>query len=108
MSERAVRVSFQRNDEASEGMHADLVLVGSQLKQGAEYFGVWFNNSEGTRCPFVLNRDGQLDYGAGYEDADQFYGTTLLTASYAEGAGITVTFEDEAIGYKIVKIAPLA
>jgi hypothetical protein len=108
MSDRAVRVTFQRNDDANEGMHVDVVLSGTQLKRGQEYFGVWFDNTEGTRCPFILNRDGQLDYGAGYEDEDQFYGTELLGLNYAEGAGVTVTFEDETIGYKIAKITPLA
>jgi hypothetical protein len=103
----AVRVTFQRNDDTNEGMHIDLVLNGAQVKSGMEYFGVWFDNSEGSRCPFILNRDGQLDYGEGYAEEDQFYGTNLLTSSLTEGAAATVTYEDEVIGYKITKITPL-
>ncbi len=108
MSERAVRVTFASGEDPNEGMHIDLVLNGAQVKRGTEYFGVWFDNSENTRCPFVLNRDGQLDYGAGYEDEDQFYGTNLLEAAFSEGATVTCRFEDEDIAYKIAKITPLA
>ena len=55
----------------------------------------------------ALDRDGQLDYGEGYADEDQFYGTNLLTSAFSEGGSVTVTYEDEVIGYKITKIAPL-
>lgn len=103
----AVRVTFQRNDDANEGMIIDVVLNGTQLKSGTEFFGMWFDNSEGSRCPFILNRDGQLDYGEGYADEDQFYGTNLLTSAFSEGGSVTVTYEDEVIGYKITKITPL-
>lgn len=106
MSERAVRVTF--NGEEGEGMQLDVVLNGAQVKRGVEYFGVWFDNVDNTRCPFVLNRDGQLDYGAGYEGEDQFYGTNLLEAAFSEGATVTCKFEGEDISYKIAKITPLA
>jgi hypothetical protein len=104
----AVRVTFQRNDDANEGMHIDIVLNGAQVKKGTDYFGVWYDNTEGTKCPFILKTDGQLDYGPGYEDEDQYYDTTLLDTNFAPGSSVTVTFEDEVIGYKIASITPLA
>lgn len=104
----AVRVTFQRDDDANEGMHIDVVLNGAQVKKGSEYYGVWYDKTEGTQCPFILKSDGQLDYGPGYEDEDQFYDTTLLNANFATGSPVTVTFEDEVIGYKISSITPLA
>lgn len=107
MSERAVRVTLAGEDP-SEGMHIDLVLSGAQIKRGGEYFGVWFDKSDNTRCPFVLNSNGQIDYGAGYEDEDQFYGTNLLEAAFSEGAVIKCELEGEDIPYTIVKITPLA
>ena len=106
MSERAVRVTF--NGEEGEGMHIDLVLSGAQVKRGGEYFGVWFDTVDNQRCPFVLTKDGQIDYGAGYEDEDQFYGTNLLEAAFSEGATVTCKLEGEEIPYKITKITPLA
>ena len=107
MSERAVRVTFEGGEDPTEGMHIDLVLNGATVKKGSEYFGVWFDTSENTRCPFIVNGQGQLDYGAGYEDEDQFYGTNLLSANIAEGAVITCQFEGEDIPYKIAKITPI-
>lgn len=108
MSDRAVRVTFESGEDPSEGMFIDLVLSGASVKRGSEYFGVWFDKAENTRCPFVLNSNGQLDYGAGYEDEDQYYGTNLLEAAFSEGATVTCRYEDEEIPYKIAKITPLA
>ena len=108
MSERAVRVTFESDEDPSEGMFIDLVLSGAQVKRGVDYFGVWYDKSENTRCPFVLGADGQLDYGAGYEDEDQYYGTNLLEAAFSEGATVTCRYEDEDIEYRIAKITPLA
>ena len=104
----AVRITFQRDDDANEGMHIDIVLNGAEVKKGTDYFGVWYDKTEGTQCPFILNGSGQLDYGPGYEDEDQYYETNLLTSSLTPGSPVTVTFEDEVIGYKIASITPLA
>ena len=107
MSERAVRVTLQGGEDPTEGMHIDLVLNGATVKKGSEYFGVWFDTSENTRCPFTIDSSGKLDYGAGYEDEDQFYGTNILEANIAEGSTITCNLEGEDILYKISKITPI-
>ncbi|MGE0533260.1 MAG: hypothetical protein AB7G40_16745 [Hyphomonadaceae bacterium] len=108
MTERAVRITFKNGDDPAEGMHLDIVLNGSTIKRGSEYYGVWFDTSDGSKCPFILNTNGEIDYGAGFEEEDQIYGTNALDIAITEGATITCTFEGEGVSYQIAKITPLA
>ncbi len=102
------RITLTSGEDPNEGMHIDIVLNGSSIKKGTEYYGVWFDTSDGTRCPFILDTAGKIDYGAGYEDEDQFYDTNALDIPITEGAIINCTFDDESIAYRISKITPIA
>ena len=101
------RITLTSGEDPNEGMHIDVVLNGATIKKGSEYFGVWFDKSDDTRCPFVLDTSGKIDYGAGYEDEDQFYDTNALDISIAEGAIINCSFDDETIPYTISKITTI-
>ncbi len=71
----------------SEGMFIDLVLNGAQREEAAVNISACGSTRpKAPRCPFMLNSNGQLDYGAGYEDEDQYYDTNLLEAAFSRRA----------------------
>lgn len=108
MSDGAVRVSLVQIDDANETIEIDLVLAGGRVKRGLDFFGIYADKSEGTRCPFVIGGDGRIDYGSGFEGDDQFYETDILTRAFSVGENITCRYEGEEFDYKIAKITPLA
>ena len=108
MSDGAVRVSLVQIDDANETIELDLVLAGGRPKRGLDFFGVYVDKSDNTRCPFIVGNDGRIDYGSGFEGDDQFYDTDILSKTFAQGEHITVRYEGEEFDYKITKIAPLA
>ena len=108
MSERAVRVTLVQIDDDNETIDIDLVLSGDRAKPGQDYFGIYTDKSDNSRCPFVLGRDGRIDYGSGFAEDDQYYNTNLLQQAFAVGASITCSYEGEDFDYKITKVTPLA
>ena len=108
MSDGAVRVSLVQIDDANETIELDLVLAGGRPKRGLDFFGVYVDKSDNTRCPFIVGSDGRIDYGSGFEGDDQFYDTDILSKTFAQGEHVTVRYEGEEFDYKITKIAPLA
>jgi hypothetical protein len=50
-----------------------VVFQGNAVKGGIEYYGVWRDRSEGSICPFVLNENGEADFGTGYGGEDRIY-----------------------------------
>lgn len=107
MSGQVVRVEMKHVDEADEFIRMDLVLNGSKVKRGAEYFGMWYDKSDNSRCPFVVSPDGQLDYGYGYVDEDQYYASDLLDKDIVEGAEVVCKLGEDEFVYKIVGVSPL-
>ena len=108
MSDGAVRVSLVQIDDANELLEIDLVLAGGRVKKGLDFFGVYLDKSDNSRCPFVIGNDGRIDYGSGFEGDDQFYETDILNKTFANGEHITVRYEGEDFDYKITAITPLA
>jgi hypothetical protein len=107
MSSQAVRVSFQHVDEPNEVMRMDVVLAGAKLKAGQEYYGIWEHKGESMQCPFVLTRDGRIDYGVHAEE-DQFYGTDFLEKNFGVGETVMCSQGEDEFDYKIVSITPLS
>ena len=108
MSDRAVRVTMVQSDDDNEVIDIDLVLSGDRAKGGQEYFGIYTDKSDNSRCPFVLGKDGRIDYGSGFEGDDQYYATNLLQAAFAVGGNVTCSYEGEDFDYQITKVTPLA
>ena len=108
MSDGAVRVNLVQIDDANEVIDIDLVLAGGKPKRGLDYFGVYTDKSENSRCPFIIGGDGRIDYGSGFEGDDQFYETDILNKTFAVGEHITCRYEGEEFDYKITKVTPLS
>jgi hypothetical protein len=56
-----------------------------KLKQGLDYFGLWQDKDADTRCPFVLDPSGNVDFGTGYDGQDRYYETDILNIELAIG-----------------------
>jgi len=102
---RDVRLLALWSDDPTEAaMTVDLRMEGTRLACAWDVFGAF--DLEG-RCPrpFILRRDGRIDFGA--SEAVKWR-TDLRHAELNVGAMFTVWFNDVDNGqYKIVKIAAL-
>jgi hypothetical protein len=103
---RDVRLLALWGDDPTEApMTADLRLDGDgRVVSGWDAFGAF--DLDGPRCrPFVLRRDGAIDFGAADETR---WRTDLRTLPLAVNARFTVHWNADDSGvYKIVKIAAL-
>ncbi|PPD40925.1 MAG: hypothetical protein CTY15_14285 [Methylocystis sp.] len=104
MSEpRDFRLVAQWRDDPTEApMTVDLRMEGARLASSWDVFGAF--DLDGARPrPFVLRRDGRIDFGAG--DA---WRTDLREAELKVTAHFTVWFNETDCGqFRIVKIAEL-
>ncbi|QGM98849.1 hypothetical protein [Methylocystis parvus] len=105
MSEtRDIRLIAQWRDDPTEAlMTVDLRIEGARLASTWDVFGAFDLDGAHPR-PFILRRDGRLDFGEG---ADHWR-TDLRDAEMRVTAYFTVWFNETDSGqYKIVKIAEL-
>jgi hypothetical protein len=66
----------------------DMVFQGNDVKPGIEYFGIWRDLNEGSLCPFVMNENGECDFGTGYNGDDRVYQFDILNVPIEPGAQI--------------------
>jgi hypothetical protein len=105
MSEaREVRLVAQWLDDPTEApMTVDLRIDGVRLASAWELFGAFDRDGSRPR-PFILRRDGRIDFG----EALSAWRTDLREAQLKVGGVFTVWFNELDRGqYKIVKIAEL-
>ena len=98
-----VRLLAQWRDDPTEApMTLDLRLRDGRCAAFWDLFGAFDLNGPGAR-PFILRRDGKIDFGAGSPDD---WRTDLREAEMRIGAFFTIWFNAVDSGvYKIVKIA---
>jgi hypothetical protein len=103
---RDVRLlALWRDDPTEAPMTVDLRLYeDGRVASSWDVFGAF--DLDGPNCrPFVLRRDGAIDFGAG---APNHWRTDLRSIAIAVNAGFTVFWNAADSGaYKIVKIAAL-
>ena len=77
---RLGRIALEDTQAIHQQVTIDLVFQGNDVKGGIEYFGIWRDRSEGSICPFVLNENGEADFGTGYGGDDRIYQFDILNA----------------------------
>jgi hypothetical protein len=77
---RLGRIALEDTQAIHQQVTIDLVFQGNDVKGGIEYFGIWRDRSEGSICPFVLNENGDADFGTGYGGDDRIYQFDILNA----------------------------
>lgn len=101
---RDVRLAAQWRDDPTEArMTVDLRLADARMVSAWDVFGAF--DLDGPRArPFILRRDGRIDFGA----HEPGWRTDLREAELDVGATFTVWFNEADSGlYRIVKIAAL-
>jgi hypothetical protein len=68
---------------------------------------VWRDRTEGSICPFVLNENGEVDFGTGYGGDDRIYQFDILTAPISLGQPIGWRSEQYETQMKVVSVTQL-
>ena len=104
---RLGRIVLEDTQAPDQQVTIDLVFVGNNVKGGIEHFGVWRDHAEGTICPFMLNENGEADFGTGYGGEDRIYQFDILTALIGLGNQIGWRTEQYETQMKVVSITQL-
>jgi hypothetical protein len=104
---RLGRIVLEDSQASDQQITIDLVFQGDNVKGGIEHFGIWRDRSEGSACPFVLNQNGEADFGTGYVGDDRIYQFDILTAPIALGQEIGWRNEEYETQMKVVSITQL-
>ena len=91
-----------RDEPATAAITLDLALSGGRVVSPYDLFGAFDLDGQSPR-PFILRRDGRIDFGAADFHA---WRTDLRNAEIFVGAVFSVFFNDRDSGlYRIVKLA---
>jgi hypothetical protein len=82
---RLARVVLEDSQARHQQVTIDLVFEGNQIRAGNEYYGVWRDRNEQGICPFVMNENGEVDFGTTYNGDDRFYEFDILRAQIGLG-----------------------
>ena len=104
---RLARIVLENVEARHQDVTIDLVFEGSVVRRGVAYFGVWQDKNEETRCPFVLDPNGEVDFGTGYDGEDRYYETNITQVDLAIGAQVAWSTEGNAGQYKVVGVTQL-
>ncbi len=104
---RLGRIVLEDTQAVHQQVTVDLVFQGNDVKGGIEHYGIWRDRTEGSVCPFVLNENGEADFGSGYSGEDRIYQFEILTAPINLGGQIGWRCDQYATQLKIVSITQL-
>jgi hypothetical protein len=104
---RLGRIVLEDTQAAHQQVTVDLVFQGNAVKGGIPHFGVWLDRSEGSICPFVLNENGEVDFGTGYGGEDRVYQFDILTAPIGIGQQIGWRSDQYETQMKVVSVTQL-
>jgi hypothetical protein len=104
---RLGRIVLEDTQAAHQQITVDLVFVGDNPKRGMEYYGVWVDRSEGSICPFVLNDNGEADFGTGYGGEDRIYQFDILTTPLGIGQPVGWRSDQYETQMKVISITQL-
>ena len=85
----------------------DMVFQGNDVKPGIEYFGIWRDLNEGSLCPFVMNENGECDFGTGYNGDDRVYQFDILNVPIEPGAQIGWRSDQYETQMKVVSVTQM-
>jgi hypothetical protein len=101
------RVVLENTEAANEEIKIDLVLEGKNTKPGLDYFGVWQDKQTSVRCPFVMDPNGRADFGTGYDGADRYYESNILSLALAIGLQVGWRDPNGEATYRVTGITQL-
>jgi hypothetical protein len=101
------RVVLENTEAANEEIKIDLVLEGKNTKPGLDYFGVWQDKQTSVRCPFVMDPNGRADFGTGYDGADRYYESNILSLALAIGLQVGWRDANGEATYRVTGITQL-
>jgi hypothetical protein len=104
---RLGRIVLEDTQVPEQQVTIDLVFVGNDVKAGIEHYGVWRDRNEGSTCPFVLNENGEADFGTGYVGEDRIYQFDILTTPIGLGHEIGWRTDQYETQMKVVSITQL-
>jgi hypothetical protein len=104
---RLGRVVLECVDDKNQITTVDLVFQGNDVKRGIPYFGLWEDQAQGARCPFVLDDSGECDFGTGYNGDDRIYETDLLEVPISIGQEVGWRSGDYETQLRVVGVTQL-
>jgi hypothetical protein len=104
---RLGRVVLENVEDRNQTTTVDLVFQGNEVKRGVPYYGIWEDRSQGARCPFVLDDNGECDFGTSYDGDDRIYETDLLEVPISIGQQIGWRSGDYETRMKVVGVTQL-
>jgi hypothetical protein len=85
---RHLRLVLTNTEAPSQEITIDLIFDGKGVRHGLDYFGLWQDKDNETRCPFVMDPNGSVDFGTGYDGQDRYYETNILQTELAVGENV--------------------
>jgi hypothetical protein len=104
---RLGRIILEDTQAAHQQVTLDLVFQGNAVKGGIEHYGVWRDRTEGSICPFVLNENGEADFGTGYSGEDRIYQFDILNAPIEIGQQIAWRSDQYETQMKVLSVTQL-
>jgi hypothetical protein len=104
---RLGRIVLEDTQAIHQQVTIDLVFQGNAVKTGVEYFGIWRDLNEGSLCPFVMNENGECDFGTSYSGEDRVYQLDILSAPLALGHQVGWRSDQYETQMKVVSITQM-
>ena len=107
MALHLARVVLENAEDRNQEIRIDLILDGNSVRPGLEYFGLWQDKHEDVRCPFVMDPNGAVDFGTGYDGEDRYYETNIATLELTIGQQVGWRNETVEQSFRITGITQL-
>jgi hypothetical protein len=104
---RLARIVLEDSQNRQQQVTIDLVFEGDRIRLGNEYYGVWRDKNEQSICPFVMNENGEVDFGTGYAGDDRFYEFGVLDAQVGLGQQVSWRSEQYETQMKVIGVTQL-
>ena len=104
---RLGRITLEDTQAPHQQVIFDLVYEGNFVKRGMPYFGLWQDKNDETMCPFVMNPEGEVDFGTGSGGPDRTYECNILEVELGMGNEVDWRSQDYETKLRVVNIAQL-
>ena len=108
MESHLARVVLVNTEDRNQEITIDLVVEGRTAKPGLDYFGLWQDKGQEVLCPFVLDPNGSVDFGNGYEGSDRYYETNIGSLELAIGLQVLWRSGDSEQTFRVTGVTQLA
>ncbi len=105
---RNMRLILENTQARQQEIRIDLVFEGNAVRQGLDYYGLWQDKEAETRCPFVMDSNGAVDFGTGYDGQDRYYETNILEIELNIGQEVGWRTDQYETTFRVVGMTQLA